>query len=106
MTYATIEPDKVDKHIAIAVEWLEKYMNRYTDGERYHPILLHDFDEHVEWFPTDLKLNSITENEGINTDLLKAYFKENSISLERNIIIGDGNILINSTSDSNVNINK
>lgn len=104
-TYAMVESDRAEQNIVTACNWLHEYMYRYSE-QGQDPKIMNNFDEHMRWFRADFELKSIIENKEINTKLLIEYLEANNISLGENVIIGNGNIVINNVKNSTIDINK
>lgn len=103
-TYKTMTPDKEDRSLQEASEWLLKYINRHS-AEGAKSIVFSDYDEHVSWFQDiDFTSQAVFENKGINTELLIKYIEENNVNLGDNVIIGNGNIVISDVSNTDIQI--
>jgi hypothetical protein len=109
-SFASFNPDPNEIELRKAVEWIENYAIRYSDGI---PKILSDFDEHKSHFNADIefKLEQII-NGGVNEELLLKYSEKFHITINQmvmghniennsgNIIIGNSGNVFNTTSGS------
>ena len=83
-SFASFTPDSKEVELKRAVEWIEQYAKRYSEGS---PKILSDFDEHKSHFNTDIefKLQNIV-NGTINEELLLKYSNKFQITINKKIM--------------------
>ncbi|WP_338839650.1 hypothetical protein [Flavobacterium ginsenosidimutans] len=112
-SFASFSPDESEVELTKAVEWIEQYALRYSNGK---PKILTDFDEHKSHFNADIefKLQNIMSG-NINEELLVKYSEKFKIIINKtvmgdniennsgNIIKGNtGNVVATNSGDINV----
>ena len=56
-SFTTFQPGSTSKTLPKAVDWLTDYVHRHTDSQKL--LVLSDFDEHYQHFPTEFSLNDL-----------------------------------------------
>lgn len=85
MSFCSFSPDKNDKQLKDAAEWINKYAIEYSDSPS--PLIRGDFDEFITHFDhVDFPLMEIS-NGKISIEKLQEYVQNNAIIINEKVLV-------------------